>query len=156
MHIHAQIVSFVHLLNVISCSWCKYLLQSLFETQLITAVLILFVFFLSSRLFLSFCLFIILSFCHSLFFCLYVLPSYCLSVVFSFCLSVFVLLSSSYSTSEVVLIFLESYCAFWAVVEQKVNRSGWDGMGWMVIMGRWSSKSIFGANNVKEIKISLC
>ena len=29
-------------------------------------------------------------------------------------------------------------------------------MGWMVIMGQWSSKSIFGANNVKEIKISLC
>ena len=33
---HAQIVSFVNLLNVISCSWCKYLLQSFeFETQLI-------------------------------------------------------------------------------------------------------------------------
>ena len=33
MH-HTQMVSSDHLLNVISCSWNKYLLQSLFETQL--------------------------------------------------------------------------------------------------------------------------
>ena len=36
MHIHAQIVSFVHFFDFIPCSWCKYLLQSYeFETQLI-------------------------------------------------------------------------------------------------------------------------
>ena len=29
---------------------------------------------------------------------------------------------------------------------------GVDGMGWMVIIGQWSSKSTFSANNVKELK----
>ena len=32
---------FICQLNVISCSWCKYLLQSLFETQLIMKVIFL-------------------------------------------------------------------------------------------------------------------
>ena len=41
MHTYAQIVSFVHLLNAISCSWCKYLLQNLFETQLMYSMLAL-------------------------------------------------------------------------------------------------------------------
>ena len=140
MHIHAQIVSFVHLLNVISCSWCKYLLQSLFETQLITAVLILFVFFLSSRLFLSFCLFIILSFCRPLFysFCLYVISTLWLSAFLSNCLSVLVHLSSRRSS--------------WYHTGLISSFRGSVGMEWMwwssLVNGQQSSKSTFGPNNV--------
>ena len=47
------------------------------------------------------------------------------------------------NSSEAVLVFLESYCASWGVVEQKC-RSGVDGM---VIIGQWAPKSTFGANN---------
>ena len=88
MHIHAQIISFVHLLNVISCSWCKYVLQSLFGTQKIISK-ILFIVFLSFHLFLSFCLLIILPFWRSLFFSFYlfVISSFCLSAYLSFCFS---------------------------------------------------------------------
>ena len=44
-HIDDQIISFIHLLNLISCSWCKYLLKSFFETDLIVGVI--FFYFLS-------------------------------------------------------------------------------------------------------------
>ena len=59
MHFHTQIIPFVHLLNVISCSWCKYLLQSLFETQLIIGVDLFFILSVWSFLciFSFFCLF---------------------------------------------------------------------------------------------------
>ena len=44
------------------------------------------------------------------------------------------------SLSEVFLVFLESYCAFQGVEEQKVLDK-WD--GWMVFIGQRSSRSIF-------------
>ena len=56
--------------------------------------------------------------------------SLCHFVFLFFCLSS-ILSSSSLitnSSSEVVLVILESNCAFWGVVEQKVL-DGWDGMG---------------------------
>ena len=86
MHIHDQITSFVHLLNVISYSWCKYLLLSLFVAQLTIAAIL-------------FCLFVSPSFlCLAVFlsFCLVMLP-FCLSVVLSFCFSV--LLSCCFTVS---------------------------------------------------------
>ena len=42
-----------------------------------------------------------------------------------------------------VLVLLESFCAFLADGEQKV-----DWLDVMVIIGQWSSKSTFGANNL--------
>ena len=95
---HAQIISFVLLLNVISCNWCKYLLQSLFKAN---------AYFSFSRFIfyhcITLCLFISLSLCRSvllslcchvvlLFHCSaflsFVFSSCCLSIVFLFCRSV--------------------------------------------------------------------
>ena len=59
-----------------------------------------------------------------------ILLSLCHFVFLFFCLSVFLSSSSlrTNSSSEVALVFLESYCAFWGGVEQKVF-DGWDGIG---------------------------
>ena len=53
-----------------------------------------------------------------------ILLSLCHFVFLFFCLSVFLSSSSlrTNSSSEVVLVFLESYCAFWVFVEQKVPK----------------------------------
>ena len=128
MHIHTQIISFDHLLNAISCSWCKYLLQSLFEIQFIISVILYFVF-LS---FLSFYLFIILfsvvhSFCLSVslspcLFCLSLFLSFCLSVLVNFCW--FLLIWVHFSSWEAVLVLPESLCTFLGGGEQKVA-NGW-------------------------------
>ena len=98
MHIHAQIVSFFHLLNVISCNWCKYLLQSLFKANAYFS----FIRFIFDHC-INLCLFISLSLCRSvllslcchvvlLFHCSaflsFVFSSCCLSIVFLFCRSV--------------------------------------------------------------------
>ena len=77
-----------------------------------------------------------------LFFSPFVFLSLCLSVLLFICLSVLVHLC----TWEVVLVLLESFCAFLADGEQKV-----DGLDVMVIIGQWSFKSTFGANNCKYL-----
>ena len=102
MHIHAQIVLFVQLLNLISCNWCKYLLQSLFKTQLIRKAIILMknidqweasIIFLSINF--KFRLVVIHSFSLSI--CLLFRLSLFLSVFLSYCLSGFLCFCRSVS-----------------------------------------------------------
>ena len=93
-----------------------------------------------SIFFLSFCLFIILSFCRPLFFsfCLYVISSLWLSAFLSNCLSVLVHLSSRRSS--------------WYHTGLISSFRGSVGMEWMwwssLVNGQQSSKSTFGPNNV--------
>ena len=118
---HAQIISFVLLLNVISCNWCKYLLQSLFKanayfsfSQFIFDHCITLCLFIS----LSLCCSVLLSLCchvvllfHCSAFLSFVFSSCCLSIVFLFCRFVDPLFCRS-----VVLLFCRSvfllFCLF--------------------------------------------
>ena len=72
-------------------------------------------------------------------FCLSFSLSFCLVVYLSFCFS-----SSLYMGGRPVL--LGSFCVFLDDGEQKV-----DVLDVMVIIGQWSSKSTFGANNCKYL-----
>ena len=121
MHFLAQITSFVHLLNVILCSRCKYLLQSLSETQSFYS------FFIS---FLSFSFFILLV-CHylSFSFCLLAISSYCIFFLSQF--SSFHSSSSWYHTR--LNQFIQGLC-------------GWT--EWVGCDSYHRSKSTFGANKI--------
>ena len=120
-------------------------IRSLFETQLIISP--------SNKddININFKLSVCLSVCVVQSYCLYIFLSFCLSVSLSFCLSVFLSFCLSVfhqfiSSSEVVLVFLESNCAFWGVEELQVQ--AWSGMDEMIILGQRSSKRAFGANKL--------